>query len=175
MIYWKKIPTREIDGSWTYTEFQSRNAFRDFVKSTFKEPGKYYFDETVKYFNEQATNFLKKGMFTDAPRMSKDFIDYWDGEREKCRKGVIFKSKNGQVWYLPRFYYHWLNFLQIGGKESGIFQFPNIWDTQLHLCLYETLAELFHKHSVCLKKRQIASSYIHACKMYNNYLFESSS
>ena len=40
-IAYKNIPTREADGTWTYTQFESKQEFRDFLKQLFKEPGKY--------------------------------------------------------------------------------------------------------------------------------------
>lgn len=172
--YYIRIPTWSPSKEWHYTEFKTKEDFRDYVKAIFKEPGLYAFDSTAERFNEHAQVFLKKKMFCEAPEHSRDFQLYWDTEKEKCRKGVIFLNDKGGIWYLPRFYYHWLNFLQIGGKESGKFQFPIRWDTQYHLALYEMLAELHGKHSVILKKRQIASSYLHACKLYNKYIFEES-
>lgn len=166
------VPTCD-SGQWTYTTFQTRDEFRIFVKELFKEPGEYKFDDTSLLFNQQARVFQQHKMFCDAPEGSIDYQTYWDTEKEKCRKGVIFKNGKGGVWYLPRFYYHWLNFLQIGGKEENVgSQFPYIWDTQYHITLYEMLAELHGKNSVILKKRQIASSYLHTCKIYNKYLFE---
>lgn len=168
-----RIPTYSPSKGWHYTRFSGRDEFREFVKGLFKEPGKYAFDEISHKFNEHARTFQKRKLFCDAPELSKDYIEFWDSEKEKCRKGVIFDNDKGDVWYLPRFYYHWLNFMQIGGKEDGAnFQFPYIWDTQYHITLYEMLAELHGKNSVILKKRQIASSYLHTCKIYNKYLFE---
>lgn len=169
-----KIPTWD-NGTWTYTIFSDREDFRIFIKRLFKEPGLYNLDKTTHIWNEQARTFNKNRMFCDAPEGSRDYLDYWDTEKEKCRKGIIYKNVKGTTWYLSRTYYHWLNFLQIGGKEEGAkFQFPYIWDTQYHIMLYEFLAELSGKNSVILKKRQIASSYLHTAKIYNKYLFEES-
>ena len=66
----------------------------------------------------------------------------------------------------------WLNFLPIFDKEKNIYDFPLVWDAQYHMALYEVLAELNDKHSVILKKRQIASSYFHCAKLINQYWFE---
>ena len=54
------VPTYD-NGTWTETEFTDLIFFRDFVKSTFKEPGKYDFDETSELFNEQARLFRTQG------------------------------------------------------------------------------------------------------------------
>jgi len=66
----------------------------------------------------------------------------------------------------------WLNFLPIFDKEKNIYDFPEIWDVQYYMSLYEVLAELNNKHTVVLKKRQIASSYYHCAKLINQYWFE---
>ena len=98
------VPTYE-NGIWTETEFTDLQDFRDFVKSTFKEPGKYELDETSQIFNKQARDFIKNGeIYCMATFRSKDFIDYWDDQKLKSRNGAIFKNNN-KTWYLPRDYY----------------------------------------------------------------------
>jgi hypothetical protein len=167
----KVIPTWD-NGEWTTTEFLELQDFRDYVKSMFKEPGKYNFDETSKLFNEQARNFRLYGdIYTLTPFKSKDFINYWNFEKEKCRNGVIYKN-NGKEWYLPRDYYMWINFLPIFDKIKRKFDFAQVWDVQLHIALYELLAELHFKHVSIFKKRQIASSYFHMAKLINIVWFE---
>lgn len=164
------VPTYD-NGTWTETEFLTRNDFKDFVLTMFKEPGEYNFDETSFIFNEQARNFQKYGYYCNAPFKTKDFLRYWDDQKNKCRKGVIYKN-NGNCWYLPREYYMWLNFLPIYDKEEKKFGFAKVRDAQYHMALYELLAELHYKHAIILKKRQIASSYYHMGKFINTYWFE---
>lgn len=171
------VPTWE-NGQWTKTDFRNREEFKLFVESTFKEPGKYGFDETILLFNEQARNFDSRnadgnGWFCRAREGTKDFRAYWDDQKDKCRNGTIFKA-NGKIWYLPRAYYMWINFLPINDKLKKKFAFPQIWDTQLHLALYECLAELSFLHCSILKKRQIASSYYHCAVIINLLWFEES-
>jgi hypothetical protein len=169
MIY-IKIPTWEL-GQWTYTIFNSRDEYKDFVLTLFKEPGKYNFNETSLLFTEQADLFRKNGYFFTGPMGSKDYRKFWDAEKEKCRYGVIYKDSTG-TWLLPREYYMWLNFLPINDKEKRKFDFPSVRDAQYHMALYELLAELNYKHCAILKKRQIASSYYHCAKMINLLWFE---
>ena len=165
------IPTWD-NGTWTTTSFESRTAFADFVKSIFKEPGQYEFDEVSnKVFNSESTKFNKDKVYCVAPFKSKDFINYWDNQKAKCRLGVIVKSNN-KTWYLTRDYYMWLNFLPIFDKEEQKFGFAKIRDAQYHMALYEMLAELNYMHVAILKKRQIASSYFHAGKLINQLWFE---
>lgn len=168
---YNEIPTFS-NGNWTTTVFKSREEFRDFLIPIFKQPGEYEFDESSYVFNEQANLFKKNKYYCSSPVKTRDFIKYWDGEKEKCRKGIIVKNK-GKTWWISRDYYMWLNFLPIYDKEEKVFDFPKIRDAQYHMALYEHLAELHNKHSVIFKKRQIASSYFHAAKIINQYWFES--
>lgn len=165
-----EIPTWD-NGEWTTTTFSSREEWREYVFTLFKEPGQYNFNETALLFNKEATNFNKQGFYTVAPFKSKDYIYYWDDQKKKCRNGVLYKDKKN-VWYLTRDYYMWLNFLPIYDKEEKRFGFAKVRDAQYHMALYELLAELYYKHVAILKKRQIASSYFHAGKLINSLWFE---
>jgi hypothetical protein len=166
-----EIPTYR-DGSWDTTVFYSREEFRDFLIPLFKEPGQYQFDEVSTIFNAEGRKFQKQGYYCAAPVKTKDFIKYWDDQKNKCRKGIIVHS--GQItWFISRDYYMWLNFLPIYDKEEKRFDFAKVRDAQYHMALYEHLAELHWKHAIILKKRQIASSYFHMAKLINQWVFES--
>jgi len=170
MDVYKRVPTWD-NGFWVYTDFNTHEEFTEFVISLFKEPGKYEFDETTLEFNAQARKYTEQKQFCPYVEGSLDFRRYWDGEKEKCRQGAIFKNK-GKTWYMPREYYMWVNFLPINDKMKKKFDFPLVWDTQYHMALYEILAELHYVHAAILKKRQIASSYFHCAKMINLIWFE---
>jgi len=167
---YNNIPTWD-NGKWTVTDFESRELFSDFIFGLFKEPGKYKFDETSFLFNQQGELFRENKVYCTAPFKSKDFVNYWDDQKLKCRKGIIYKSKDG-TWFITRDYYMWLNFLPIFDKEQQKFDFAKIRDAQYHMALYELLAELNYKHVAILKKRQIASSYFHISKLLNQLWFE---
>jgi len=166
------IPTYN-NGNWQTTEFKDRSEFAFFVLGLFKEPGLYNFDETSYMFNEQARIFNDLGFYCKSPFRSKDFIKYWEDQKNKCRQGVIFIG--AETWYLTRDYYMWLNFLPIYDKEEKKYGFAKVRDAQYHMALYEILAELHNEHSAILKKRQIASSYFHMAKLINQYWFEEGS
>ena len=170
MEIFENIPTWD-NGTWTITNFSSREELSNFVFSIFKEPGKYEFNETSKLFNAESTRFRKDKIYTATIPRSKDFVTYWDEQKLKCRRGVIFKSGE-KAWYITRDYYMWLNFLPIFDKEQQVFDFAKIRDAQYHMALYELLAELNYKHVAILKKRQIASSYYHMAKLLNQQWFE---
>jgi len=167
------IPTYE-NSKWSETTFDTDLEFREYLESIFKEPGEYDFDHTAWRFNDQASKFNKDGYYCNSPFRSKDYIAYWNDQKNKCRNGVIYKNK-GKEWYLTRDYYMWLNFLPIFDKEEKKYGFAKVRDAQYHMALYELLAELNNQHSAILKKRQIASSYFHMAKIVNQYWFEEGS
>tara|TARA_Y100000361_G_scaffold60107_1_gene52726 strand:- start:1708 stop:3897 length:2190 start_codon:yes stop_codon:yes gene_type:complete len=170
---YKKIPTYK-NGKWEYKEFKEKEDFVNFILTLFKEPGQYQFDETALLFNEQANIFNKQGYYCNKPFRSKDYIQYWDLEKEKCKEGVIYYG-NKNIFYLTRDYYMWLNFLPIFDKEEKKYGFAKVRDAQYHMALYELLAELHYRHVAILKKRQIASSYFHMAKVLNQFWFEEGS
>jgi hypothetical protein len=166
----KNIPTWN-NGVWETTSF-TLDEFKSFITGLFKEPGKYQFDQdTLSIGKQEANRFEKLGYYCAKPFKSKDFVDYWNLEKDKCRKGLIIKNNN-TTWFLTRDYYMWLNFLPIFDKEKTKFGFAKLRDAQYHMALYELLAELNYKHAAILKKRQIASSYFHAGKLINQLWFE---
>ena len=170
---YKSIPTYK-NNSWTTTEFETRQDFINYALSIFNVPGHYEFDELSFKFNEQAQIFNDQGFYCNKPFRSKDFTEYWEDQKIKCREGVIYVNDD-KSWYLTRDYYMWLNFLPIFDKEEKKYGFAKVRDAQYHMALYELLAELHYKHSAILKKRQIASSYFHMGKIINTYWFEEGS
>jgi len=168
-----EIPTYK-DEKWSYTSFKEEEDFKMFVISLFKEPGQYRFDESSMNFNKQARFFNENNYYCNKPFRSKDYTAYWDDEKEKCRKGVIYHNRK-KIWFITRDYYMWLNFLPIFDKEEKKYGFAKVRDAQYHMALYEILAELHQRHAAILKKRQIASSYFHMAKLLNQYWFEEGS
>ena len=168
---YQDIPTYD-NVTWTTISFESREDFSNFIFGLFKEPGNYGFNSTTnQIFTSESKRFRDTGVYCTAPFKSKDFISYWDDQKQKCRKGVIVKEDDN-TWFLAREYYMWLNFLPIFDKEQQKFDFAKIRDAQYHMALYELLAELNYKHAAILKKRQIASSYYHMGKFINQQWFE---
>lgn len=172
-IPFKKIPTYDAENkTWHETSFNSQVEFVDFLKSIFKEPGDYGFDESTLLWNALGKKFTEKKFYTSLPTNTKDWISFWSFEKRKCRLGVIWKSGNN-IWYITREYYMLLNFLPITNKEKGSIEgFPDVRDTQYHMSVYEKIAEGTHKHSGLLKKRQMLSSYYHCAKLFNFFWFE---
>jgi hypothetical protein len=170
---YKVVPTYN-NGVWETTEFITKEDFIDYILSIFSEPGEYGFTKVTIMFNDEAKAFNKQGFYCNKPFRSKDFTNYWEDQKTKCREGVIYKDGT-KSFFLTRDYYMWLNFLPIFDKEEKKYGFAKVRDAQYHMALYELLAELNNKHSAILKKRQIASSYFHMGKIINTYWFEEGS
>jgi len=170
---YERIPTWD-NGIWKFTSFDSRKAFAEELElNYFKEPGTYELDEIVYKFKSQATIFEKRGYYCDHEEGTLAFEDYWDWEKLKSRKGVLY-WKGDKKWYLPREYYFWINFLEIIDKVKKKRRFNDIWDTQMWMSLYEFIAELKYRHGIVLKKRQFGSSLYHVARQINKVWFEDS-
>ena len=161
------VPTYNTKtNKWSYTNFETKDEFKDFIWSKFIPPGELKLVDT-KYWNQEARKFREKGYYTDAPYRSKDYDKYWDLEKEKCRTGVIIDD-----FFLTRYYYFWINFLPINDKLINKLDFPSIWDSQYYFFLYVQLCELEHKYSVTLKKRQWGGTFQHLAILLNDIWFE---
>ena len=172
---YKSVPLYDVKlERWERKDFPTQSSYVDWLWSLWKEPGQYDFDNTVYLFNEQAKIFNKRGVFCLHPTNSKDFVTYWEDQKDKCRNGAIYQNGNKE-WFLPREYYMLLNFLKIYNKEKKNFTFIDVRDAQYHMALYEELAEHSGKHVAVLKKRQMLSSYYHAAKLINRFWFDSGS
>jgi hypothetical protein len=172
---YKSVPLYDVKlERWERKDFPTQSSYVDWLWSLWKEPGQYDFDNTVHLFNEQAKIFDKRGIFCQHPSNSKDFVTYWEDQKDKCRNGAIYQNGDKE-WFLPREYYMLLNFLKIYNKEKKNFTFIDVRDAQYHMALYEELAEHSGKHVAILKKRQMLSSYYHAAKLINRFWFDSGS
>jgi hypothetical protein len=170
---YKIVPTYR-NGVWDVTEFEEESDFIEYILSIFSEPGLYGLTKIAYDFNAEAKAFNKDGFYCNKPFRSKDFTNYWEDQKNKCREGVIYNDGD-KSFFLTRDYYMWLNFLPIFDKEEKRYGFAKVRDAQYHMALYELLAELNNQHAAILKKRQIASSYFHMGKIINTYWFEEGS
>ena len=91
MTPYLEVPTYE-NQEWVVTTFYTREEWKDFLLSLFKEPGLYNFDESSVIFNVEGRKFQKQGYYCNAPFKSKDFKTYWDDQKMKCKLGIIVKN-----------------------------------------------------------------------------------
>lgn len=145
--------------------FQTKEEFKAFLWEQFKVPGNYNLANTALWREQQAT-FERYGYFTPHVKHSRNWQKYWKVEQEKCMNGVIV---NG--FYIPGFYYFYLNFLVIFNKEHKELRAPTIWDSDYHFFLYIALCMTEGKHAVVVKTRQRGYSYKIAAILYWSYVF----
>lgn len=159
------IPTyNSSTKEWTYTLFDTKQDFIDFVKSKFLVPGKYELKDTKQNWQQEYNNFRKNGYYTNTVKNSPQWKRYWKTEKEKVLKGVIIDNH-----YIPPFYYFYLNFLPIYNKMLGKYNAPYVWDSDLHFFLYITLCILLGKHAAVVKTRQRGYSYKIMAILYWSY------
>jgi hypothetical protein len=91
-FFYTDIPTWD-NGTWTITSFTSREEFRNFVLSIFKEPGKYNFDETSFIFNEDVKEILKKSLKDKKILTVIDVLTYFS----RCNFFVIKNEHSGII------------------------------------------------------------------------------
>jgi hypothetical protein len=84
----------------------------------------------TREFSAEARNFLKYGYYTNAPRGSYAYREYWQEQNKRCLEGYTI----GGVKVTGR-YYHYLNFTQIRaksidkfGRERKVLTFPSFLD-----------------------------------------------
>jgi len=164
---YNSIPTyNSKEDTWSYTNFETRDEFKVFVWSKFKPPGELKLYNTQAW-RQKASYFEQKGYYTDAPYKSRDYINYWNIEKEKCTKGVIIDD-----FYLTRYYYFWINFLRINDKKVNKLNFPEILDSQYYFFLYVDLCILEYKYETVVKKRQWGGTFQHLAILINDVWFE---
>ena len=117
-----------------------------------KFPGKYNLVNTDKW-REKAIYFDKHGYYCPYPENTRDYIDFWDAEKEKILNGVVIDG-----FYIPGYYYFYLNFLQIYIKQENRMGFPTVYDMDYHTFLCLEHCVFLKKHFGVVKKRQAGFS-----------------
>lgn len=161
-----EIPTLDTESNvWSTTTFETEEEFLSYVESQFKLPGEYKLKNT-KNWKQAGLTFDKEGIYIDAPRGSAVHKKFWKAERNKVLNGAIIDN-----FYLPPFYYFYLNYARIFIKELKRVKSPAVWDSDYHFFLYIMLCVLKGKHAVVLKTRQRGYSYKIMSILYWSYMW----
>jgi hypothetical protein len=154
----------------------------------------------TQYFQEAANDFRKNGgIYTRAPRGSREYGEYWDIQDKRCKEGYSV----GGTW-IPGRYYGYLNFAPIykipdaialaaynenrdkNGKVSKrtaekIMDFPRFWEIDYEWFRFKHIAwnggtfmginSPGGRHISCLKTRGAGFSYKEAWDGVYNYNF----
>jgi hypothetical protein len=178
--YYISIPTYNIfSEEWTETVFDTKEQYKEFAWSHFKEPGFYNLQHT-KLWKQNAIHFDEKGYYCKSVKKSRDYNSFWDFEKKKSvyTGGVIYEGTQrvGEgvtkfQYFVPGLYYFYLNYCPIFDKILKIQKFPDIWDSDLHFFMYILLCLLEGKHSIVVKKRQAGYTYKHDAILTNTIWF----
>jgi hypothetical protein len=146
-----------------------------------------HFKNTDKW-RGPAIHFGEHGYYTDAKPGSKEYIDYWSTEADRCLNG--FKAKDGE--YISGFHYFYLNYCPIKrmiyeevkdrktGKKrivgSKVFGFPRFFDYDYYFFQYVEACIDQGKFGAVAKARDRGYSYkISSMCCRNYFLVEASS
>lgn len=166
---------------WGHVEFADHAEFVVFVKDQFKESPDKYKLRNVKNFQMEGLKYAEEakksgkpnfegGVYTKAIKGTHAWKKYWRNEKDKVLNGVIIDD-----WYLPPFYYWYLNFCPIYVDIEKKKRLPSVWDGDLWYMHYVMLALLTGKHVGGVKGRQKGYSYKHMAILYWCYCwFENS-
>ena len=159
---YKEVPTFEND-KWSYTAFDTKKQWIDFLKERFIIPGKYRLKETYRW-QQMGNNFLSSKEYSSFPKNSEGYNKFWRKEGIKCDRGIIYKLKDkwgeDQTYYVTGYYYFYLNFCPITVKhDKNTEKFAEIWDLDYHSFLYLERAFEEGKYAACNKRRQTGWSY----------------
>lgn len=178
-MFWKyplKIQTYKSENQqWGHRIFETEKEFIEYVSSQFKEsPDQYHLHhvenfqiEGLKYtvINEksQKPNF-EGGVYTKFIKGTHQRKKYFRNEKDKVLNGLIVDE-----FYIPPFYYWYLNFCPIYDAVKKVTRLPDVWDGDLWYMQYCMLAILLGKHIGGVKGRQKGYSYKHMAILYWSY------
>lgn len=180
-MFWQfplKVQTYNSENQqWGHRTFETHVDFVDFMWKQFKVPGKYNLHdvenfqiEGLKYSKTVTKPNFEGGQYTDAIRGTEKWKKYWRNEKDKVLNGVIIDE-----FYIPPFYYWYLNFCPIYDALLKKKRLPDVWDSDLWYFHYCMLALLLGKHIGGVKGRQKGYSYKHMAILYWSYCwFENS-
>lgn len=160
------VPTYDsLTLQWGSRTFETKQEFNVYVRQQFKLPGKYKLHHTKSWKQEYHT-YKSKGFYTPYIKGTPKNKAYWKSEKNKVHVGVIMDE-----FYIPPFYYFYLNFLPIYNKVEADFTAPEVYDGDYHFMLYITLCILEGKHAAVVKTRQRGYSYKIMAILYWSYVW----
>jgi len=183
-MFWKYPLTVQSYNSgpteWTTYTFETKKDHIDYIQNQFKIPGKYNLSYT-EYWKETGNIYTKSQKATGKPNFEGGkYHSFSDGsarhnqwkekEKDKIKNGLIV---NG--WYIPPFYYWYLNFCPIYDDLAKEKRFGDVWDSDYWYMQYCMLAILHGHHIGGVKGRQKGYSYKHMAILYWSYCWFDSS
>jgi hypothetical protein len=184
-MFWEfplKIQTYDSENQqWGHRDFSTKREFISFIREQFLESPelyKYRHPESFQLEGLRYSEAAKKsgkanfegGYYTKFVKGSYPWKNYWKNEKDKTLKGIIVDG-----YFIPPFYYWYLNFCPIYDDLAKKRRLPDVWDGDLWYMHYVTLAILLGKHVGGVKGRQKGYSYKHMAILYWSYCWGESS
>lgn len=131
-------------------------------------------------FRQAAIFFQEHGRYTNAPRGTTDYIQYWEQETNRCLNGYVTDDGDSITGY----HYFYLNYSpimkleekeyvdrygNIRRKRERVLSFPDFWDYDYYYFNAIEQAEQEGKHMATLKCRQRGYSFKGASMLVRNY------
>tara|TARA_R110000765_G_scaffold44490_1_gene92204 strand:+ start:14180 stop:16165 length:1986 start_codon:yes stop_codon:yes gene_type:complete len=129
-----------------------------------------------------AVKFLKSGHYTDALPGTRDYYEYWDGEKKRCLYGYTVDSGTPEALSITGFHYFYLNYCPIDRAIDEIMPdgttqsrrertFPSFYDGDWEYYHEIEKARAQDKHMIVLKARRKGYSYKAGSMLARNYFF----
>lgn len=142
---------------WDYQNFEEKKDWIFYLRSLFKEPGKYNLQETKEWIRPRL-EYLATGAYCQFVKNSRPYKEFYKKEGIKAVRGIIFRGTCD--YYVTGAYYFYLNYCPIVIKhENNKNTFPELWDSDYHIFLYFELAKESNLFSGVNKCRQKGFSY----------------
>lgn len=139
--------------------FHNQEEHVEYIQAQFKIPGEYNLVNTDRWqdagrgYAERQKKTGKPnfegGSYVDTPKDSFKEIQFFKTEKEKVKNGIIVDG-----WYIPGFYYWYLNFCPIVDDVRKKKKFGDVWDSDFWFFQYIMLCMLKGKHACVVKARQ---------------------
>ena len=117
-----------------------------------------------KIFREEALKFQKNKTYTAAPYGTPDWMEYWETQLDRCKKGYSVFEEDGTEHKITGHHYFYLNFTQIqivkfedddeSAAAEKISQNPDFWDGDYDYFWSLEIA----RYGLCTKNSQVPST-----------------
>ena len=140
---------------WTSRNF-TKKEYIDYIESQYKLPGRFDFKKEVHIFRETMTSFINnKRRYCTFKENTRDSDKFWEFEMTKIKNGMIITTDNGREYFITKYHYWYLNFIEIPDKVEHSYKYPEFWDTDVWYFYCIELCELKGLQLLGVKKRQI--------------------
>lgn len=145
----------------------SKDERLELIERVYNLPGELDLDERIFLAQEESKRFYEKGYYCNKVPLTRDYIKYWEKQKELCYTGLLIDDK----YYITGDCYWYLNFIQISWKNGKVSS-PEIRDTDIWFFWLLEKADLLGKFTITGKVRQFGFSLKLLAKILKRFWFE---